>query len=95
MFVQIANVLPMQSHEYTDRQGQTQVFRSKGFLLQTEDGQVYAEAVQDTAISLEEKTIEVGMCAFARLSFSARTYKTSQGEERVSNEVTIQKLTLI
>ena len=47
MVVRINEVRQIKAHEYTDRQGQKQVFKSKGFILQVSEGSIYAEAFGD------------------------------------------------
>lgn len=95
MVVKIVKVYPMLSRQYTDRQGQTQVFKSKGFIINGGDGNIYAEAIQEQATDLDSKDIHEGDCAFVQLGFVARPYKDSKGEERVSNEVTIRQMMMI
>lgn len=92
MLVKLVKVFPLVSRQYTDRQGQTQVFKSKGFIINAGDGNIYAEAIQETATAIEEILPKDGECAFVQLAYAARTYKTAQGEERISNEVTIRQL---
>lgn len=95
MLVKIIKVMPQASREYTDRQGQKQVFKSKGFILNAGDGTFYAEAVQETATALEELGIKEGDCAFVQLSYVAREYKDSQGISRYANEITLRQMLMI
>lgn len=95
MVVKIVKVLPTTSREYTDRQGQMQVFKSKGFIINAGEGNIYAEAVQETCTSLDNLDIHEGDCAFVQLQFNTRDYKTSKGDIRTANEVTIRQMMMI
>ena len=95
MLVKFIAVQPMSEREYTDRLGNKQVFKSKGFTMQTSDGTVYAEAVQELAESLSRIDIKAGDCALVQMSSVAREYTTQSGEKRVSNEFTIRQMTML
>lgn len=95
MFVQVLKVLDLAEREFTDHQGVKQRFYSKGFLLQADFGQFYAEAIQETALSLDKAEIKPGMCGFARVYFSAREYSAQNGTARYSNDVTLAQLSIV
>lgn len=95
MVVRINEVRPIEAHEYTDRQGQQQVFKSKGFILQASDGSIYAEAFGDLAEGLDKLDIKSGDCALVQLSCNARAYTTKDNVSRVTNDVTITKMALL
>lgn len=95
MLVKFISIQPMSEREYTDRLGNKQVFKSKGFTMQTSDGTIYAEAVQELAESLNKLDIKSGDCAMIQLSSVAREYTTQSGEKRVSNEFTLRQLFMI
>lgn len=95
MLVQIIKVWALEAHEYTDRQGQKQVFKSKGFTVRMGEGTFYAEAVGDNAEALDKLDIHPQDTAFVQISLRAREYKSQNGTERVSNEVTIQQMYMI
>ena len=95
MVAKIIQVFPLNARQYTDRQGQNQVFKAKGFILNNGDGNIYAEAVQEQADVLEQLDIKAGDCAFVQLSSVARTYKTAKNEERYANEFTIRQMLMI
>lgn len=95
MVVRINEVRPIEAHEYTDRQGQKQVFKSKGFILQVSEGSIYTEAFGDLAEGLDRLEIKNGDCALVQISCNARTYTTKEGVERVTNEFTITKMTML
>lgn len=95
MVVRINEVRPVEAHEYTDRQGQQQVFKSKGFILQVSEGSIYAEAFGDLAEGLDRLEVKNGDCALVQLSCNARTYTTKEGVSRVTNEFTITKMIML
>lgn len=95
MLVKFTSIYPISEREYTDRMGNKQVFKSKGFMMQTSDGTLYAEAVQELAESLNKLDIKVGDCAMIQLSSVAREYTTQSGEKRVSNEFTLRQVFMI
>lgn len=95
MLVKFTSIYPLSEREYTDRLGNKQVFKSKGFMMQTSDGTLYAEAVQELAESLNKLDIKNGDCALIQLSSVAREYTTQSGEKRVSNEFTLRQVFMI
>lgn len=95
MLVKFTSIYPLSEREYTDRMGNKQVFKSKGFMMQTSYGTLYAEAVQELAESLNKLDIKVGDCAMIQLSSVAREYTTQSGEKRVSNEFTLRQVFMI
>lgn len=88
-------VWALEAHEYTDRQGQKQVFKSKGFTMRVGEGTFYAEAIGDNAEALDKLDIHPQDTAFVQVSLRAREYKTQSGIERVTNEVTIQQMYMV
>lgn len=95
MLVKIIKVWALEAHEYTDRNGKNQVFKSKGFTMQTGEGSFYAEAVGDNAEALDKLGIQAEDTAFVQVSIRAREYKSQNGTERVSNEITIQQMYMV
>lgn len=95
MLVQIIKVWTLEAREYTDRLGQKQIFNSKGFTMRMGEGTFYAEAIGDTARELDKLDIQPNDTAFVQVSLRAREYKSQNGTERVSNEVTIQQMWMI
>ena len=91
MFVQIVSIFPKVSRDYTDRMGQRQVFTSIGMIIDCGHGTIYVEAVQEVAAEIEKLELHPKDCAMVQLAMVARSYKTSQGEERYSNEFTIKR----
>lgn len=95
MLVQIIKVWALEAKEYTDRLGQKQIFNSKGFTMRIGEGTFYAEAIGDNAKELDKLDINPQDTAFVQVSLRAREYKSQNGTERVSNEVTIQQMYMI
>ena len=95
MVTKIIKVFPMTSRQYTDRQGNSATFKTKGFILHNGSGTIYAEAVQENAENLDTLDIHENDCAFVQLASVARTYKDSKGNERYSNEFTITQMVMI
>lgn len=91
MFVKIIKVFPIVHRDYTDRKGAKQQFHSKGFLICAGEGTIYVEAIQETATALESFGVKEYSLAFVQLAFSAREYKTAQGDVKLSNEVTVKQ----
>lgn len=95
MLVQIIKVWALEAREYTDRLGQKQIFNSKGFTMRMGEGTFYAEAVGDNAKALDKLDIHTQDTAFVQVSLRAREYKSQNGAERVSNEITIQQMYMV
>ena len=91
MLAKIIKVFPIVHRDYTDRLGAKQQFHSKGFLINAGEGTIYVEAIQETATALESFGVKEDSLAFVQLMFSAREYKTAQGESKMSNEVTLKQ----
>lgn len=95
MFVQIVSVFPKVSRNYTDRMGASQVFNSIGMIIDCGHGTIYVEAVQEVAAEVENLQLKPKDCAMVQLGMIARSYKTSQGEVRYSNEFTIKRIVIV
>lgn len=95
MVVKIVKVYPMNKRDYTDRQGQPQVFKSKGFILHDGRSSYYAEAVQDTAESIDALPLKESDVVSVHMTCTAREYKTGAGEVRFSNEITITNMMML
>lgn len=95
MIVKIVKALPMVARDYTDRQGQNQVFKSKGFVLHDGESSFYAEALQENAESLEALNPQEGKTASVHMHCVARDYKTQAGEQRYSNEFIIRRMMVL
>lgn len=92
MVVKIVKVLPLSTRNYTDRQGQEKVFKSKGFILHDGKSSFYAEAVQETAESIEALNPKSGEVVCAHLTCRAREFTTDSAEVRYSNDITISNM---
>lgn len=95
MVAKVIKVFPLNSKEYTDRQGQKAVFKSKGFIINAGEGNIYAEAIQETATAIEELNVQEREAVFLQLQHVAREYKDGNGLTRYSNEVTIRQLLVV
>lgn len=95
MLVKILKVLPLRVSNFTDRNGQPAVFKTKPLVCQNESGTIYAEAIQDTAQKIEDAHVQEGMCAFISVTTVAREYKNSKEETRYANDINIQSLVLV
>ena len=95
MVIKFVKVLPLVKRDYTDRNGQSAVFRTKPFIIENESGKLYVEAIQEQADALEALDIHEGDCAFAQISTTAREYKTTNGDVRYANEITLTKCVML
>ena len=95
MVVKIVSVMPMAQRAYTDRQGRADVFKTKGFILLHSTGEFYVEAVQKDAEALDAMDIKNGDIAFVSFRVVCRSYKTTQGDTRYSNEITLSNMVLV
>lgn len=95
MVIKFVKVLPLVKRDYTDRNGQSAVFRTKPFIIENESGKLYVEAIQEQADALEALDIHEGDCAFTQISTTAREYKTSNGDVRYANEITLTKCVML
>ena len=82
--------MPLVTREYQTREGRTDLFKVKGFILSNGQSTFYCEAVQQTAETLENMQLVAGNVGNAVMTFRARDYKDSQGTTRYSNEITLQ-----
>lgn len=95
MFVKIVQVLPVISRNYTDRMGANQEFRSMGLIVDSGNGTMFVEAVQELCAELEKLQLKSGDCALIQVASVARDYKASSGDTRYSNEFTIKRFVLV
>lgn len=86
MFAQILATQDMKQRPYTDNAGAQRIFKSKGFVLKTDIGTLYVEAIQEIAESLEAMNLQKGDCGFVTLTANARQYQTANKEERYTTE---------
>lgn len=91
MVAKIIKVFPLVEREWTGRDGQSQVFKSKGILFF--DGQsYYGEALQEKATEIEDMKLQSGEVALINWENKARSYKDSKSVERITNEITIKNV---
>ena len=77
---------------YTDKNGQPQVFVSRGFELSDGIDTLYAEMQGDLARVNANTAYQEGGAYRVQLQMSLRRYTDAQGCERFSNEVRIIKI---
>lgn len=94
MVYRVIKVFALTKREYTTREGQQQVWLSKGFLLTDGRNSIYAEAQQATADAMETLNYKGGEVVQGHLRNVAREYE-SNGVKRYSNEVIIDALMII
>lgn len=88
--VRILNQLPMTERSYTDRNGQNQVFASKGFVLTDGIDTFYAEMIGDSARTAPQ--YDMNQMHTVQTTLQMRSWKDQQGAEHYSTEVRINKL---
>lgn len=89
MLVKIVKVFPFVAREYTNREGRTDLFKTKGFTFTDGQSTIFAEAVQQTAEYLESLQLVEGNVGNANFTFRARSYSDTKGAERNATEVTL------
>lgn len=92
MITTLVQALPLVIREYTDRQGQTQIFKSKGFIFDDGQSSIYAEAVQEWAQRHEDYPVPVGSSVIIHPVCRCRSWKDNNNVEHYSNEFTIQNI---
>ena len=95
MYVKIKEVMPMRTHSYEDKNGQPQVFKAKGFVLYNGNNSFYCEAKHKYAEQLEQRSFDLTQWYVADYNVSMRRYNGSNGEERFSNDVELQRINLV
>lgn len=88
--VSIQQQLPLVERQYTDRQGQPQVFASRGFVLSDGVDTFYAEAVGDMARSMPQ--YDPAVMHHAQCQMSLREYEDKNGTKHWQTEVRIVKM---
>ena len=95
MYVKIAEVRPLAQYTYEDRNGQPQVFKSKGFVLHNGSNSFYCEAKHKYAEQLEQRSFDLTQWYVADYNVNMRRYNDSNGEERFSNDVELHRINLV
>ena len=88
--VMIKEQFPVQERSYEDRNGQMQVFASKGFVLTDGVDTFYAEAVGDYARGLQALPTDVYHTVQCQMA--ARDFKDKNGVVRYQTEIRIIKI---
>lgn len=89
MLVKIAKVLPLVSRQYQTREGRTELFKTKGFIMENGQSTIYAEALQQTADYLESLGLVEGNVGNAVFTFRSRSFTSKEGKEVYTTEVTL------
>lgn len=92
MYVKIIKVCALTVRNYTDRNGQPQIFKSKGFLLSNGNNMLYAEATSTYAEKLEARTFDLTQWHVVDINISVREYTDKDGVSRCSNEITLTRI---
>jgi hypothetical protein len=95
MYCKIQKVLPLAQRNYTDRDGQPQVFKSKGFILTNGLNEVYAEATGKYAEALEGRALDTTQFHVADLRFRQRSYADKDGVMHYNTEVELTRLNVV
>lgn len=91
-FLQIVQSFPLQEREYTDRNGQQQMFASRGFILSDGIDRMYAEMQGEYARSMKNVQFDAACLHRVQMQMNAHEYKDKDGAMRFSNEVRIVKM---
>lgn len=89
MVAKIISVFPLIVREYTDREGRTQTFKSKGYIFNDGKSEFYAEAVQEWAEHNEHQDYKILSSVAIHPTIRCRKFNDKEGKERYSNEITI------
>ena len=89
--VSIQQQFPLQERSYVDRNGQNQVFASRGFVMTTGIETFYAEATGDYARSLPQQ-FDQNMMHSLQAQLSVCDFRDKDGNTRYQTEVRIIKL---
>ena len=90
--VSVLQQFPMQERQYLDRDGQNQVFASRGFVLSTGIDTFYAEMTGDLARSQASVQFDQSTMHIVQMQTSVREYKDKEGNTRYSNEIRITRM---
>ena len=90
--VSIQQQFPLQERSYVDRNGQNQVFASRGFVMTTGIETFYAEMQGDLARSFRDIHPDPSLLHSVQTQMSIREFKDKDGNIRYSNEIRIMKL---
>lgn len=90
--VSIQQQLPLQERNYTDRNGQQQVFFSRGFILSDGIDTFYGEMIGDYARSQANVEFDTKTVHTVQAQISTREYKDKDNNTRYQSEIRITKL---
>lgn len=87
----IQQILPVNERDYVDRQGQKNIFVSRGLIVTDGVDSIYAELIGDNA---RRTDIAEGVTAMMQMVCTARKWEDKNHNARYSNEITINKIGL-
>lgn len=90
--VTIQQQFPLQERNYTDRNGQQQVFASRGFVLSDGIDTFYAEMTGDYARSQANVQYDANAAHTVQAQISTREYRDKDNNIRYHNEIRITKI---
>ena len=90
--INIQKQLPLQERNYTDRNGQQQVFYSRGFIMSDGIDTFYAEMIGDYARSQANVEFDTKTVHTVQAQISTREYKDKDNNIRYQSEIRITKL---
>ena len=93
MFAVILKIYPVETVQVTNRMtGQQENLNKQGFLLTTEDGQIYAEAFGNVLTQIMGQPVKVGDLVYALVIHTVREYNRNDGRPGFSNEVKLMNI---
>lgn len=90
--VTIQQQLPLQERSYTDRNGQQQVFASRGFVLSDGIDTFYGEMTGDYARSQANVQFDQQTFHTVQAQITTREYRDKENNTRYQSEIRITKL---
>ena len=90
--VMIQQQLPLQERSYTDRNGQQQMFASRGFVLSDGIDTFYGEMTGEYARSQAAVQYDTKTFHTVQAQIATREYRDKDGNTRYQSEIRITKL---
>lgn len=83
----------MRENQFQSRQtGAMESFKTLPLILNDGINTIYVEALQERAQQILDMNLKEGEVVNVQLSFNARSYKASNGDEKWSTDIIVQKL---
>lgn len=93
--VRIKLVGEYKERQFTTRDGNTDYFKSRGFVLVFGDDEVYGEMTGDNAARNRDAVYDNNKAYIVKGAWRHRTWQTKEGEERHENCLVINTLTAL